>query len=111
MKLRDLLDKFADFIDNNRENITKFLLVILASISLMIVFFISSDEMSISKEVDHLVKNIESRKYQIAYDYYEGLKTNFSDSKMKRFNKSVSKKINSVIINNGDKYINGQITK
>lgn len=111
MKLRELLDKFADFIDNNRENITKFLLVILASISLMIVFFISSDEMSISKEVDHLVKNIESRKYQIAYDYYEGLKTNFSDSKMKRFNKSVSKKINSVIINNGDKYINGQITK
>ena len=49
MKLRELLDKFADFIDNNRENITKFLLVILASISLMIVFFISSDEMSISK--------------------------------------------------------------
>ena len=111
MKFKELFDKFADFIDNNRGNITKLLLSTLAFIALIVVFFISSDEMSISKEVDHLVKNIESRKYQIAYDYYETLKSDFSGSKMSRFNKSASKKINSVIINNGDKYVNGQISK
>lgn len=111
MKLKELFDKITDFIDNNRGNITKILLSILAFIALIIVFFISSDEMSIGKEVDHLVKNIESRKYQIAYDYYENLKLDFSHSKMKRFNKSASKKISYLIINNGDKYINGQITK
>lgn len=111
MKLRELLDKFADFIDYNRKNITRYLLVILASISLIVVLFISSDEMSIGKEVNHLVNNIESRKYQNAYDYYEGLRSSFSGSKMKRFNKSASKKINSVIINNGDKYISSQISK
>lgn len=111
MKLKELFYKFTDFIDNNRGNIMKFLFLILASISLIVVFFISSDEMSIGKEVDHLVKNIEARKYQIAYNYYEDLKNEFSESKMNRFNRSASKKINSVLINYGDKYINGEISK
>lgn len=111
MYLKEVFSKFTDFIDDNRLNITKLLLSILASIALIIVLVISSDEMSVSKEVSDLVNNIESRKYQIAYDYYEDLKESLSQSKMNRLNKSLSKKINSLIISNGDKYVSGQITK
>ncbi len=111
MYLKEVFSKFTDFIDNNRANITKLLLSILATIALIIVLIISSDEISVSKEINNLVQNIESRKYQIAYDYYEDLKESFSESKMKRLNKSLSKKINSLIISNGDKYVNKQITK
>lgn len=111
MKLKEWFDKIIDYIDSNRGNITKLLLSILAFISLVVVFFVSSDEMSVGKEVEHLVKSIESRKYQIAYDYYQDIKNEFSPSKMERFNKSASKKINNVVINSGDKYIGGQISK
>ena len=111
MYLKEVFSKFTDFIDNNRSNITKLLLSILAAIALIIVLIISSDEISVSKEVNNLVQNIESRKYQIAHDYYEDLEESFSESKMNRLNKSLSKKINLLIISNGDKYISKQITK
>lgn len=111
MHFKELFNKFTDFIDDNRLKITKLLLSILGSIALIIVLIISSDEMSVSKEVSNLVNNIESRKYQIAYDYYEDLKESFSQSKMSRLNKSLSKKIDTLISNNGDKYVNGHITK
>ena len=47
----------------------------------------------------------------MAENYYDDIEKEFSDSKMSRFNKKVSKKLSSLLINNGDMYINGQITK
>lgn len=111
MKFNELLDRFIDFIDRNRKSIIKFSLSVLGFVLLIAVFFISSDEMTVSKESNQLLKNIERRQYSIAIDYYKSLDRQFSDTKMKRFNNSVSKKINKLLLASGDKYINGEITK
>lgn len=112
MNFKELFDKCVDFIDSKRKSIITVSLSILGLILLMIVFFISSEELSIGKESDALLKSIENRKYEYASQYYNNtLKKEFSESKMRRFNKSVSKKIDKLLLTNGDKYVNGQITK
>lgn len=111
MNFKELFDKCVDFIDNNRKSIITVSLSILGLILLIIVFFMSSEELSIGKESDALLKSIESRKYENASQYYNNIKEEFSESKMRRFNKSVSKKIDKLLLTNGDKYVNGQITK
>lgn len=111
MSFKELFEKSVDFIDEKRKYIVTLSLSILAFIVLMIVFFVSSDELSVGKESTALLKSIEQRKYSVASNYYNDLEKNFSESKMKRLDKSVSKKINKILLTNGDKYITGQITK
>lgn len=111
MNFRDLFEKAVDFIDEKRKSIVAISLSTLGVIVLMIVFFLSSNEFSVGKEANELLKIIEKRQYSIAVDYYTSIEKKFSDSKMERFNKSVSKKINKLLLNSGDKYLDGDISQ
>ncbi len=111
MNFKELFDKGIDFIDSKRKSIIKFSLSILGLILLAIVFFLSSEELSVGKESQILLNHIEQGKYSLANNYYNDLKKSFTENKMKRFNKSISNKIDKLIINKGDKYINGEISK
>lgn len=111
MNLKEKFDKWIDFIDSKKKAIITISLSILGFIVLIIMFLVSSEELSVSKESNILVKNIEQRKYSIALNNYENWEKEFSTSKMKRFNKSVSKKINKLLLDSGDNYINSQISK
>lgn len=111
MNFKELFDKGIDFIDSKRKSIIKFSLSTLGLILLAIVFFLSSEELSVGKESQILLNHIEQGKYSLANNYYNDLKKSFTENKMKRFNKSVSNKIDKLIINKGDKYINGEISK
>lgn len=111
MNLKEKFDECIDFIDSKKKSIITVSLSILGCIVLIIIFLVSSDELSVSKESNILAKNIEERKYSIALDNYESWEKEFSQSKMNRLNKSVSKKINKLLLDSGDKYIVGQISK
>lgn len=111
MKFGELFNKCLDFIDTNRKSIITASLSILGLILLAIIFFVSSDELSVGNESNILLKNIEQRKYSIAIENYEKWEKEFSTAKMNRLNKSVSNKINKLLLDNGDKYINNQISK
>ncbi len=111
MNLKEKFDKWIDFIDSKKKAIITISLSILGFIVLIIIFLVSSEELSVSKESNILVKNIEQRKYSIALNNYENWEKEFSTSKMNRFNKSVSKKINKLLLDSGDNYINSQISK
>ncbi|MEG1131924.1 MAG: UbiD family decarboxylase [Romboutsia sp.] len=111
MSFREIFEKSVDFIDEKRKYIVTASISILGIIALIVVLFASSDELSVGKESSNLIKSIENRKYAIATNYYNDLEKDFSKAKMKRFNKSVSKKLNKVLLTNGDKYISGQIGK
>lgn len=111
MDLKSVYDKFVKSIYYNRQNIVRVSLSALATLFLLIVLFFSGDDFSVNSEVETLVTYIEDRRYGIAENYYEDLQKEFSDVKMNRFNKKVSKKLSVVLINTGDKFINGQISK
>lgn len=111
MNLKEKLEELIDFIDSKKNVIVRALFLVLCAILLIIVFLVSSDELSVSKESNILVKNIEQRKYSIALSNYENWEEQFSKSKMNRFNRVVSKKINKLLLDSGDNYINGEISK
>lgn len=111
MNLKSVYDKVINLIYYNRQNIARVSLSALAMLFLLIVLFFSSDDFSINDEIKTLVTYIEDRKYSMAENYYEDLQKEFSDSKMNRFNKKASKKLSLVLMNSGDKFINGQISK
>lgn len=111
MSFKELFDKSVDFIDEKRKYIVTISFAILGAIILGVLFFFSSDELTVSKEVSTLLSNIEQRKYNAAIKEYNVYESSFSNDKMKRLDKSLSKKINKLLLTNGDKYINGQITK
>ena len=111
MNLKEKFDKWIDFIDLKKRTILTISLSILGFIVLLIIFLVSSNELSVSRESNILVKNIEQRKYSIALSNYENWEKEFSKSKMNRLNKSVSKKINKLLLDTGDNYITGQISK
>ena len=111
MNLKENLDKLIDFIDSKKKIIVRALFLVLCTILLIIVFLVSSEELSVSRESNILVKNIEQRKYSIALSNYENWEEQFSKSKMNRFNRVVSKKINKLLLDSGDNYINDEISK
>lgn len=111
MDLKSVYDKVVKLIYDNRQNIVRVSLSALAMLVLLIVLFFSGDDFSVNSEVETLVTYIEDRKYSIAENYYEDLQKEFSEVKMNRFNKKASKKLSMVLINAGDKFINGQISK
>ena len=87
MNLKEIIEEWIDFIDSKRKTIIKISLSILGFIVLTIIFLVSSNELSVSKESNILVKNIEARKYSIALNNYEDWEKEFSKFKMNRFNK------------------------
>ena len=111
MNLKEKLEQLIDFIDSKKNVIVRALFLVLCTILLIIVFLVSSEELSVSKESNILVKNIEQRKYSIALSNYENWEEQFSKSKMNRFNRVVSKKINKLLLDSGDNYINDEISK
>lgn len=111
MNFKAVYDKVVDLIYDNRRNIVRISFSTLALLLLLIVLYFSSDNFNINNEVDTLVTYIEDRQYSIAENYYDDVEKEFSDSKMNRFNQKVSKKLSSLLINKGDMYINGQVTK
>ena len=111
MNLKEKLEELIDFIDSKKNVIVRALFLVLCTILLIIVFLVSSEELSVSKESNILVKNIEQRKYSIALSNYENWEEQFSKSKMNRFNRVVSKKINKLLLDSGDNYINDEISK
>ena len=111
MNLKEKLEQLIDFIDSKKNVIVRALFLVLCTILLIIVFLVSSEELSVSRESNILVKNIEQRKYSIALSNYENWEEQFSKSKMNRFNRVVSKKINKLLLDSGDNYINDEISK
>ncbi|MGL5329943.1 MAG: UbiD family decarboxylase [Peptostreptococcaceae bacterium] len=111
MNFKEVFEKSIDFIDIHRKKIIIASLSILGCIFLGIILVISSDELSVEKEASELLQSIEQRKYSIALDYYNDKKIEFSTTKMSRFNKAISKKINKLLVESGDKYISSEITK
>lgn len=111
MNFKEFYDKVINLIYDNRRNILGISFSALALLLLLIVLYFSSNNFNINNEVNTLVSYIEDRQYTIAEDYYDNVEKEFSDSKMNRFNKKVSNKLSTLLINKGDMYINGQITK
>ena len=111
MDFKAFYDKVVNLIYDNRRNIVRISFSALFMLILVIVLYFSSNKFDINNEVDTLVTYIEDRQYAMAENYYDDVEKEFSDSKMNKFNKKVSKKLSLLLINNGDMYINGKITK
>ncbi len=111
MNIKEIYDEFINLINDNKDKINRVLFVSSATIILSIVFYFSSDSFSINKEVNTLLAYIDDRQYASAENYYDDVEKEFSSSKMNRYNKKVSSKLSSLIINKGDMYISGKITK
>ncbi|WP_256313311.1 UbiD family decarboxylase [Paraclostridium sordellii] len=103
--------KIVEFVDKHNKVIVKTALVILGVILLSLTIFFSANSFSVSSESNKLVDYIEKRNYGEATSYYNKVKEEFSESKMDRFSKSLSKKINKILVNYGDRYIKGEIGK
>ena len=111
MNLKENFDRFVDYVDENRKNIIAICLSFLGFLILLIVFILSSDELSISDEASILFENIEKRNYSSALENYYKWEKEFSESKMKRLNNALTAKINKLILDKGDDYLNGKISK
>lgn len=111
MNLGNIFYKIAYYLDEKRKIIITICLSILGFIVLGFVFFLSSDEFSISDEANILLKNIEQRRYSEAVENYDTWSKKFSESKMKRLNDSITAKLNQLLLENGDNYINKKLSK
>ena len=111
MNLGNIFYKIAYYLDEKRKIIITICLSILGFIVLGFVFFLSSDEFSISDESNILLKNIEQRRYSEAVENYDTWSKKFSESKMKRLNDSITAKLNQLLLENGDNYINKKLSK
>lgn len=111
MIMKDFFIKIVEFVDKHNKVIVKTALVILGVILLSLTIFFSANSFSVSSESNKLVDYIEKRNYGEATSYYNKVKGEFSESKMDRFSKSLSKKINKILVNYGDRYIKGEIGK
>ncbi|WP_460421179.1 UbiD family decarboxylase [Paraclostridium sordellii] len=109
--MKDFFIKIVEFVDKHNKVIVKTALVILGVILLSLTIFFSANSFSVSSESNKLVDYIEKRNYGEATSYYNKVKEEFSESKMNRFSKSLSKKINKILVNYGDRYIKGEIGK
>lgn len=111
MIMKDFFIRIVEFIDKHNKVIVKTALVILGVIVLSLTIFFSANSFSVSSESNKLVDYIEKRNYGEATSYYNKVKDEFSESKMDRFSRNLSKKINKMLVNYGDKYIKGEIGK
>ncbi|MDY4576118.1 MAG: UbiD family decarboxylase [Intestinibacter sp.] len=106
-QIEDKIDK----IKSSKKYFVSLSLSFLAFLVLLVVIFFSRGDLNVGKQADILVDSISNRKYTEAYQYYTNLEKEFSASKMNKFNKVASKKLSVLVVNSGDKYISGEISK
>ena len=111
MGLKLYIDKIVEYIDVNSKKIITITISILATLVLSIVLFIGIGNMSVSKEVDTLIKYMEQRKYSQAISYYDKVKDDLDSKKEERFEANVGKKLNKMILDYGSRYLNKEIGK
>lgn len=109
--MKGFFEKIIEFIDRNNKIIIKCALTVLGIIFISMFIMFTTDSFSVSSESNKLVGYIEKRNYSEAISYYDKIKAEFSDTKMNRLSKSLSKKVNKILITYGDKYIKGEIGK
>lgn len=109
--MKDFFGKIVEFIDRNNKIIIKSSLMLLSVILLGIFIIFTADSFSVSRESNKLVSYIEKRNYSQSISYYDKVKEEFSETKMNIFSKNLSKKVNKIILNYGDRYIKGEIGK
>ncbi len=107
---KDKVDDIFQKIKDNKKYLIGLCMSFVAFLMLLVVIFFSSN-LNVKKEADILVDSISNRRYTEAYEYYENLQKEFSESKMDKLNKLASKKLTALVVNNGDKYISGEISK
>ena len=111
MIVKGFFEKIIETIDKNNKIIIKICLIILGIILLGIFIIFGANSFSVSSESNKLIGYIENRNYSEAISYYNKVKEEFSENKMNRFSKNLSKKVNKILINYGDRYIKGEIGK
>lgn len=111
MIMKGFFEKIIETIDKNNKIIIKICLTILGIILLGIFIIFGANSFSVSSESNKLIRYIENRNYSEAISYYNKVKEEFSENKMNRFSKNLSKKVNKILINYGDRYIKGEIGK
>ena len=109
--MKVFFENIVEFIDRNNKIIIKISLTILGIILLAIFIMFTADNFSVGSETNKLIGYIEKRNYSESISYYKKLEGQFSQSKIDRLNKSLSKKVNKILITYGDKYIKGEIGK
>lgn len=109
--MKGFFGRIIEFIDRNNKIIIKSALTVLGIIFIGIFIMFTADSFSVSSESNKLVGYIEKRNYSEAISYYDKIKEEFSDTKMNRLSKNLSKKVNKILITYGDKYIKGEIGK
>ena len=109
--MKVFFEKIVEFIDKNNKIIIKSSLTVLGIILIGIFIMFTADNFSVSSESNKLIGYIEKRNYSEAISYYDKIKEDFSDIKMNRLSKSLSKKVNKILVTYGDKYIKGEIGK
>ena len=109
--MKGFFEKIVEFIDRNNKIIIKSALTVLGIILIGIFIMFTADNFSVGSESNKLVGYIEKRNYSEAISYYDKIKEEFSDTKMNRLSKSLSKKVNKILVTYGDKYIKGEIGK
>lgn len=107
---KDKVDDIFQKIKDNKKYLIGLCMSFVAFLMLLVVVFFSSN-LNVKKEADILVDSISNRRYTEAYEYYENLQKEFSESKMNKLSKLASKKLTALVVNYGDKYINGEISK
>ena len=111
MYIKEKIDICKDFINKNRSHIIKITIISVSTIILLKVFILSGEVFSIKKEANIIIENIEKRNYVVAIENYEKYEKEFSNSKMEKLNKDISKKISIFLLDLGDGFIEKQVTK
>lgn len=109
--IKKYIDKVVGYIDSKMKILMTILLCILGVILIFIISVVGADSFSVNKEVNQLITYVEDRRFSEAVSYYEKVTKQSSDSKKEKFDDRISKKINQVLLNYGDKYIKGEIGK
>ena len=111
MYIKEKIDIYKEFINENKSRVIKIAIISISAIILLTIFILSGERFSVKKEANIIIDNIEKRDYVIAVENYEKYEKNFSNSKMKKLNKDLSIKINTLLLDIGDDFIEKQVTK
>lgn len=110
-KVKKQFEEKTTKISANKKHLKGLSLSFLAFLILLVVIYFANGDFSVKNETDTLVNSISNRNYAQAHEYYEKLQKELSTSKMNKVNDVLSKKLATVVVNSGEKYIDGEITK
>jgi hypothetical protein len=105
-KLKNIIGDFK----KEKNMLFKALLSLIAGVSLffVIIFSLNSD---IKSDVSSIIRNIENNKYSVAIEQYKNIEKNYSQSKLKKFDELFSNKLQTIIIERGEDFIDGKMSK